>query len=118
MSLESFQFTQSSLQDYVDCPRRFQLRYVLDQPWPAVESEPLMERERLAELGRRFHKLIQQHVEGLSAETLTASIGEPESESFIVIATVADLDHVTSTETVWMTSWLGQSPSHCVPPVE
>jgi hypothetical protein len=36
----SFHFTQSSLQDYLDCPRRFQLRYVLDQPWPAVESEP------------------------------------------------------------------------------
>lgn len=26
----SFHFTQSSLQDYLDCPRRFQLRYVLD----------------------------------------------------------------------------------------
>ncbi len=25
-----FTFSQSSLQDYLDCPRRFQLRYVLD----------------------------------------------------------------------------------------
>lgn len=74
----NFRFSQASLADYLDCPRRFQLRYLLEQAWPAVEAEPLLERERLAELGRRFHKLIQQHVEGLSVETLTASISEPE----------------------------------------
>jgi hypothetical protein len=64
-SPNSFHFTQSSLQDYLDCPRRFQLRYVLDQPWPAVESEPLIERERLADLGRRFHQMAQRHTAGL-----------------------------------------------------
>ncbi len=74
----NFRFSQASLADYLDCPRRFQLRYLLEQAWPAVESEPLLERERLAELGRHFHRLIQQHVEGLSVETLAASIGEPE----------------------------------------
>ncbi len=74
----NFRFSQASLADYVDCPRRFQLRYLLEQAWPAVESEPLLERERLAELGRRFHRLIQQHAAGLSVETLTQSIGEPE----------------------------------------
>ncbi len=79
MSLpNNFRFSQASLSDYVDCPRRFQLRYLLEQAWPAVESEPLLERERSAELGRRFHRLIQQHVEGLSVETLSESIGEPE----------------------------------------
>jgi hypothetical protein len=46
--------------------------------WPAVESEPLLERERLAELGRWFHRLIQQHVEGLSAALLTPPASEPE----------------------------------------
>jgi len=74
----NFRFSQASLADYLDCPRRFQLRYLLEQAWPAVESEPLLERERLAELGRRFHRLIQQHVEGLDVDTLTQSIGEPE----------------------------------------
>lgn len=78
MSLESFQFTQSSLQDYVDCPRRFQLRYVLDQPWPAVESEPLMERERLAELGRRFHQMAQRHTVGLTIEQIAVSAQDPD----------------------------------------
>ena len=79
MSLPAnFHFSQASLTDYLDCQRRFQLRYLLEQAWPAVESEPLLERERHADLGRRFHKLIQQHVEGLPEETLTHSISEPE----------------------------------------
>ncbi len=73
-----FQFSQASLSDYVDCPRRFQLRYVLQQAWPAVEAEPLPERERLLALGQRFHRLIQQHVAGLPVEALTASLGEAE----------------------------------------
>lgn len=93
----NFHFSQASLADYVDCARRFQLRYILEQAWPAVESEPLLERERLAELGRRFHKLIQQHVEGLPIETLTPSPDEPELarwwESYLkaLTATLADL---------------------------
>ena len=75
---QNFQFSQASLSDYVDCARRFQLRYLLEQDWPAVESEPLLERERFADLGRRFHKLIQQHIEGISVEILTRSTNEPE----------------------------------------
>jgi len=73
-----FQFAQSSLQDYLDCPRRFQLRYILQQPWPAVQSEPLLEHERYVELGRRFHQLIEQHNAGLPLETLSASITDPD----------------------------------------
>ena len=75
---DSFHFTQSSLQDYLDCPRRFQLRYVLDQPWPAVESEPLLERERLADLGRRFHQMAQRHTVGLPVEQIAASAQDPD----------------------------------------
>ena len=74
----NFHFSQASLADYVDCPRRFQLRYLLEQAWPAVESEPLLERERLAEQGLRFHKLIQQHVEGLPEDVLTPPANEPD----------------------------------------
>jgi len=73
-----FPFTQSSLRDYLDCPRRFQLRYVLEQPWPAVESEPLLERERLADLGRRFHQMAQRHTVGLPVEQIAASAQDPE----------------------------------------
>ncbi|MCA9982517.1 MAG: PD-(D/E)XK nuclease family protein, partial [Anaerolineales bacterium] len=34
---ETFAFSQSSLQAYEDCPRRFWLAYVEQLPWPAVE---------------------------------------------------------------------------------
>jgi CRISPR/Cas system-associated exonuclease Cas4 (RecB family) len=74
----NFQFSQASLNDYVDCARRFQLRYLLEQDWPAIESEPLLERERFADLGRRFHRMIQQHVERISIEALTESTNEAE----------------------------------------
>jgi CRISPR/Cas system-associated exonuclease Cas4 (RecB family) len=72
-----FQFSQNSLQDYTDCPRRFQLRYLLRQPWPAVESEPLVEYERLMERGRRFHQLAQRHNLGLTEAELSSSIDDP-----------------------------------------
>lgn len=75
----SFQFSQSSLQDYADCPRRFQLRHILNQPWPAVESEPLLEREHWAEMGRRFHLMAFRHALGLPVESIAASAtGEPD----------------------------------------
>lgn len=60
-----FQFSQSSLQDFLDCERRFQLRHVLGQRWPAAESESLDEHEHLQELGSQFHLLVQRHLEGL-----------------------------------------------------
>lgn len=72
----TFQFSQNSLQDYTDCQRRFQLRYLLRQPWPAVNTEPLAEYERLLELARRFHQLAQRHSVGLPEIDLTRSIDD------------------------------------------
>lgn len=60
-----FHFSQSSLQDYVDCRRRFQLRYLLKIAWPAVELEPVIENERRLERGAQFHRLVQQYLIGL-----------------------------------------------------
>lgn len=65
-----FQFSAHSLQDYYDCARRFQLRYVLDQPWPAPPAEPFEAYERLTEQGREFHLLVQRHTAGISEEKL------------------------------------------------
>jgi CRISPR/Cas system-associated exonuclease Cas4 (RecB family) len=67
----AFQFSQQSLQDYADCPRRFQLKYVLGQQWPAVEAEPITRHERFIEQGAEFHLLIQRHLLGIPAEKLT-----------------------------------------------
>jgi hypothetical protein len=71
-----FQFSQNSLQDYVDCARRFQLRYVLNQRWPAVESEPISEHERFIEEGSQFHLLVQRHVLGIAVEPMLPSEGD------------------------------------------
>jgi PD-(D/E)XK nuclease superfamily len=65
-----FQFSQGGLQDFVECRRRFQLRYLLRQSWPAVPSEPVLEMERYMQQGARFHRLLQQHRLGLPVERL------------------------------------------------
>ena len=67
---DSFTFSQSSLQDYTDCPRRFQLRYMERLHWPAVETEPVKENEIRQQEGQLFHRLVQQHQIGLPAEKL------------------------------------------------
>jgi len=71
---ETFQFSQGSLQDYVDCQRRFQLRHVLMQPWPALITEPALEAERHAQRGADLHHLAHQQTLGLDAERLEATI--------------------------------------------
>jgi hypothetical protein len=68
---EGFQFSQSSLQDFVDCARRFRLRYLDRLAWPAVAAEPADEYEARAADGATFHRLVHQHLVGLSAERLT-----------------------------------------------
>lgn len=68
---ENFQFSQSSLQDFVDCPRRFQLKYIQQLAWPAAEAEPALENERYLQQGAAFHKLVQQYLLGVPAEKLS-----------------------------------------------
>jgi len=73
----SFTFSQSSLQDYFDCPRRFQLRYIEHLAWPAVETEPVRENERRQQEGQLFHRMVQQHLVGLPVEKLTRHANSP-----------------------------------------
>lgn len=75
---DEFIFSQSSLQDYTDCRRRFQLRYIERLQWPAIKAEPALENERLMQLGARFHRLIQQYLTGLPHAQLAAAAGENE----------------------------------------
>ena len=81
---KTFQFSQSSLQDFETCARRFQLRYLDQLRWPAIESEPVQEAERLAQLGADFHRLVHQHLVGVDVDTLTATLPttEPELQSW------------------------------------
>lgn len=66
-----FQFTQSNLQDYLTCQRRFELRHLRRLNWPAVETAPIHEAERRMQLGSQFHRLIQQHLMGMPEANLT-----------------------------------------------
>ena len=67
-----FTFSQSNLQDYLACPRRFELRYIEGQRWPAVETEPVRDREIHMRQGADFHHMVHQHVIGVPERTLTA----------------------------------------------
>jgi CRISPR/Cas system-associated exonuclease Cas4 (RecB family) len=71
---EHFVFSQSSLQDYHDCARRFQLRYLKRLAWPAQETQEMAETERLLDHGNQFHQLVQQYWMGLDTERLSESI--------------------------------------------
>jgi CRISPR/Cas system-associated exonuclease Cas4 (RecB family) len=63
--------SQSSLQDYVDCNRRFQLRYVDRLAYPAIESEPALDNEKHQQEGEYFHRLVQQYLIGIPAEQIS-----------------------------------------------
>jgi hypothetical protein len=70
MLTPDFAFSQASLQDYVDCRRRFELRYLLELAWPAIQAEPAEEQEIHGRQGELFHRLVQQHQLGIPAERL------------------------------------------------
>jgi len=70
-----FTFSQNSLQAYVDCPRRFQLRYLFRLAWPAPEVQPITAYEQHLQRGQAFHKLIQQYLAGIPSVRLAKMAG-------------------------------------------
>ncbi|MFN8444597.1 MAG: PD-(D/E)XK nuclease family protein [Caldilineaceae bacterium] len=77
-----FAFSQSSLQAYEDCPRRFWLTYVQQLPWPALEASPIQEHERLMRLGEAFHRLVERSEIGMEGELLAANLERPLADWF------------------------------------
>ncbi|HPZ07150.1 MAG TPA: PD-(D/E)XK nuclease family protein [Candidatus Eremiobacteraeota bacterium] len=71
---DDFQFSQASLQDYVDCPKRFQLRYILKLSWPAIRAEPVSELEKQLQRGTVFHRMVHQHILGIPEENISNMI--------------------------------------------
>lgn len=65
---EQFQFSQSNLQDYADCARRFLLRHVMRLRWPAVIAEPSDEYDVQMQRGETFHNMVQQFYAGVPFE--------------------------------------------------
>lgn len=82
-----FTFSQASLQDYSDCPRRFQLRYVLNVRWPAAHDGSnaggqMAAWEKRAQQGAAFHRLIHQHTVGIPEAALAESITDPQLQAW------------------------------------
>jgi len=77
-----FTFSQNSLQDYADCPRRFSLRYLEHLAWPAIEAEPVVEHERQLRVGSLFHLMVHQHMLGVPLERLTPMASDADLRLF------------------------------------
>lgn len=73
---DDFTFSQSSLQDYVYCARRFELRYIKRLRYPALKTENALAYEEQKRRGDRFHKMIQQYLLGVPADLLAKSLGD------------------------------------------
>lgn len=76
---EDFPITlsQSSIQDYVDCARRFKLHYLDHLTYPALESEPGLENEKKQQEGQLFHRLVQQLLLGMDGDKLARLAAGP-----------------------------------------
>jgi CRISPR/Cas system-associated exonuclease Cas4 (RecB family) len=71
-----FQFSQNNLQSFINCPRQFELRYILRQDWPAVQSVPVLEQERQMKLGYQFHHMLHQYLSGMSPDSISKMISD------------------------------------------
>lgn len=73
---DGFDFTQGNLQDYVDCPYRFFLRYILHIRWPALVVDKALEFEQRGQAGGRFHRLVQQYLLGVPQDRISELVDE------------------------------------------
>ena len=79
---DGFDFSQSNLKDYLDCPYRFYLRYILGTKWPALLVDDALEFEQRGQTGARFHRLIQQYLLGLPESRLNEIAGSDPNQDF------------------------------------
>lgn len=79
---ETFAFSQSSLQAYENCPRRFWLAYVEQLPWPAIQASPVSEYEEHMRQGAIFHRLVERTESGMDPDLIAAGLTPPLSDWF------------------------------------
>ena len=69
-------FNQSNLQDYVDCPRRFQHKVLDSLIWPAHVTDLPNKYEELIQDGIRFHNLCHQYFTGIAPNLIESTLFE------------------------------------------
>ena len=75
---DDFVFSQSALEAYRECPRRFELRFIQDLRWPGLETQDAIEHEAQIERGEEFHQLLHMHSLGVDESKLEATIRDDE----------------------------------------
>ena len=75
---DSLEFSQHSLQDFVDCNYRFKLRYLDHLAWPAAQTDDQLKYELRQRQGVEFHRLVQQWVNGIPREVIEANLRDPD----------------------------------------
>jgi len=70
--------SQSNLQDFSECPRRFELKVIDNISWPAAYLEPLSKLEQATDIGNKFHQLCHQFFTGIDQDSLSRTISNPE----------------------------------------
>lgn len=101
--------SQASLQDYVECPYRFRLRYLDCLEWPAVEAEPASRNERMRRDGSDFHRMVHQYLLGVPAKQLQALAEHKSSKD--------GSDVLSAWWRSFCTHWPADLPGKCYPEV-
>lgn len=70
INLIDFLFTQNNLQTYLDCPRQFELRYILKQECPPLSTAAQATVRQFADLGIQFHQMLHRHFIGLPVDEI------------------------------------------------
>ena len=72
-----FRFSQSNLEDFDQCRRRFLLRHVRQLDWPAPVTAEANAWEAALERGQLFHQLAHQDALGLDVSPVVDGCGDP-----------------------------------------
>lgn len=89
----TFAFSQSSLQTYEDCPRRFWLSFVRRLPWPAVEASPVQAHEAQIRLGEEFHQLLWRVEKGIDPDLIASRLERLSGERAVLDDWFRDYRH-------------------------
>lgn len=73
-----FRYTQNNLSDFLDCRRRFYLRHLAQQPWPATDAtnEQALAYERRLRAGVALHRWIERYWLGAIDPALDSPEGD------------------------------------------